>query len=34
MFQQIENAAVQSNVKGFILGPTFDLNLYKDVVKE
>lgn len=34
MFQQIENAAVLSNVKGFVVGPTFDLNLYTDVVKE
>lgn len=34
MFQQIENAALRNDVKGFVLGPTFDLNLYKDVVKE
>jgi peptide/nickel transport system substrate-binding protein len=33
MFQKIETAAVRSNVKGLILGPTFDLNLYKNVVK-
>lgn len=33
MFQQIETAAVNKNVDGFILGPTFDLNFYHDVVK-
>jgi peptide/nickel transport system substrate-binding protein len=33
MFQQVETAAVRSNVNGFIIGPTFDLNLYKFVVK-
>ncbi|WP_374368699.1 ABC transporter substrate-binding protein [Dongia sp.] len=34
LFQQVENAAILNNVKGFILGPTFDLNLYSNVVKE
>jgi len=34
MFQQVETAALQSNVKGFVLGPTFDLNLYANVTKE
>jgi peptide/nickel transport system substrate-binding protein len=34
MFQQVENAAIRSDVKGFVLGPTFDLNLYTNVVKE
>jgi peptide/nickel transport system substrate-binding protein len=34
MFQQVETAAVQNNVKGFVLGPTFDLNLYSNVTKE
>jgi peptide/nickel transport system substrate-binding protein len=33
LFQQVETAAVRSNVNGFIIGPTFDLNLYKNVVK-
>ncbi|MDY0883494.1 ABC transporter substrate-binding protein [Dongia soli] len=33
MFQQIETAAVNKNVDGFVVGPTFDLNLYHDVVK-
>jgi len=33
MFQQVETAAVRSNVNGFSIGPTFDLNLYKKVVK-
>jgi|AraplaMF_Col_mMF_1032025.scaffolds.fasta_scaffold00042_66 peptide/nickel transport system substrate-binding protein len=33
MFQQVETAAVRSNVNGLIIGPTFDLNLYKNVVK-
>lgn len=34
MFQQVENAALQTNVKGFVIGPTFDSNLYANVVKE
>lgn len=34
LFQQVENAAILNNVKGFVIGPTFDLNLYSDVVKE
>jgi peptide/nickel transport system substrate-binding protein len=33
MFQQIETAAVNKKVTGFIIGPSFDLDLYKDVVK-
>jgi len=34
MFQQIETAAILNNVKGFVIGPTFDLNLYSNVTKE
>lgn len=34
LFQQVENAAILNNVKGFVIGPTFDLNLYSNVVKE
>ena len=33
LFQQVETAAVRKNVEGFIIGPTFDLNLYRYVVK-
>jgi peptide/nickel transport system substrate-binding protein len=33
MFQQVETAAVRKSVDGFIIGPTFDLNLYRYVVK-
>ncbi|HEX9447967.1 MAG TPA: ABC transporter substrate-binding protein, partial [Dongiaceae bacterium] len=33
MFQQIETAAVNKKVNGFIIGPSFDLDLYRDVVK-
>ncbi len=33
LFQQIETSAVKKNVDGFILGPSFDLNFYHDVVK-
>ncbi len=33
MFQQVETAAVRSNVNGLIIGPTFDSNLYSKVVK-
>lgn len=33
LFQQIETAAVRKNVEGLIIGPTFDLNLYRYVVK-
>jgi len=33
MFQQVETAAVRKNVEGFIIGPTFDLNLYRYTVK-
>lgn len=34
MFQKIEAAAMQRNVKGFILGPSFDTNRYNNVAKE
>jgi len=33
LFQQVETAAIRKNVSNFIMGPTFDLNLYKNVVK-
>jgi peptide/nickel transport system substrate-binding protein len=33
LFQQVETAAIRKNVSGFIMGPTFDLNLYKNIVK-
>jgi peptide/nickel transport system substrate-binding protein len=33
LFQQVETAAIRANVDGFIIGPTFDLNLYRNVVK-
>jgi peptide/nickel transport system substrate-binding protein len=33
LFQQVETAAIRKNVSGFIMGPTFDLDLYKNVVK-
>jgi peptide/nickel transport system substrate-binding protein len=33
MFQQVETIALRKNVDGFIVGPTFDLDLYKNVVK-
>jgi peptide/nickel transport system substrate-binding protein len=33
MFQQVETGALRKNVDGFIIGPTFDSNLYRDVVK-
>jgi peptide/nickel transport system substrate-binding protein len=33
LFQQVETAAVRKNVDGFIIGPTFDLNLYRYTVK-
>lgn len=33
MFQDIEVAAERSNVKNFILGPSFDSNFYRFVVK-
>jgi peptide/nickel transport system substrate-binding protein len=33
LFQQVETAAARKSVDGFIIGPTFDLNLYKNVVK-
>jgi peptide/nickel transport system substrate-binding protein len=33
MFQQIEVAARRANVDGFVIGPSFDNNFYKDIVK-
>ena len=33
MFQDIEVAAERANVKGFILGPSFDSNFYRYVSK-
>lgn len=33
MFQQIEVAAHPANVKGFIIGPSFDVNLYSQITK-
>ncbi len=33
MFQQIEVAAHPANVKGFIIGPSFDVNLYAQITK-
>jgi peptide/nickel transport system substrate-binding protein len=33
MFQDIEVAAERSNVKGFVLGPSFDSNFYRFVTK-
>jgi peptide/nickel transport system substrate-binding protein len=33
MFQDIEVAAERSNVKGFVLGPSFDSNYYRGVTK-
>ena len=34
LFQQVETNALRKNVDGFIVGPTFDLDLYRDVVKK
>lgn len=34
MFQQVETGALRKNVEGFIIGPTFDSNLYRYVVKK
>jgi len=34
MFQDIEVAAERSNVKGFVLGPSFDSNFYRFVQKQ
>ena len=34
MFQQVETIALRKNVDGFVVGPSFDLDLYKDVVKK
>ncbi len=34
MFQQVETIALRKNVDGFIVGPSFDLDLYKNVVKK
>ncbi|HEX6120861.1 MAG TPA: ABC transporter substrate-binding protein [Dongiaceae bacterium] len=33
LFQQVETIALRKNVNGFIVGPSFDLDLYKDVTK-
>jgi peptide/nickel transport system substrate-binding protein len=33
LFQQVETAAIRKNVTGFIMGPTFDLDLYRNIVK-
>jgi peptide/nickel transport system substrate-binding protein len=33
MFQQIEVAAHRKSVDGFILGPSFDTNLYAGIAK-
>ena len=33
MFQQVAQAALRSNVDGFISGPSFDQVFYRDVVK-
>jgi peptide/nickel transport system substrate-binding protein len=33
MFQDIEVAAERANVQGFVLGPSFDSNFYRDVTK-
>ncbi len=33
LFQQVETAAVRKGIDGFIIGPTFDLNLYRYTVK-
>ena len=33
MFQQVETIALRKNIDGFVVGPSFDLDLYKDVVK-
>jgi len=34
LFQQVETIALRKNVNGFVVGPSFDLDLYKDVTKE
>jgi peptide/nickel transport system substrate-binding protein len=34
MFQDIEVAAEGANVKGFVLGPSFDSNFYRFVTKD
>jgi len=34
MFQQTEVAASRSNVSGFIIGPSFDNNIYTNIVKK
>ncbi|MEZ5833580.1 MAG: ABC transporter substrate-binding protein, partial [Dongiaceae bacterium] len=33
LFQQVETIALRKNVNGFIVGPSFDLDLYKEVTK-
>jgi peptide/nickel transport system substrate-binding protein len=34
MFQQVETIALRKNVNGFVVGPSFDLDLYKEVTKD
>jgi peptide/nickel transport system substrate-binding protein len=34
LFQQVETIALRKNVNGFVVGPSFDLDLYKDVTKD
>lgn len=34
MFQEIEVAARRKNVDGFVMGPSFDTNLYAEIVKK
>jgi peptide/nickel transport system substrate-binding protein len=34
LFQQVETIALRKNVNGFIVGPSFDLDLYKEVTKD
>jgi hypothetical protein len=33
MFQNVSQAALRSNVEGFISGPSFDQVFYRDVTK-
>ena len=33
LIQQVETSALRNNVEGFVIGPTFDSNLYRYVVK-
>jgi peptide/nickel transport system substrate-binding protein len=34
LFQSVETIALRKNVNGFIVGPSFDLDLYKEVTKD